>query len=93
MRPDSQALIWDAALSREAIVQYITGRTQQDYDNDRMFRRAVEREFQITGEALAQLRRTDPAVDDSTVWEVATTRAPILLSRLDAIAENLGNTT
>lgn len=36
------------------------GRTLEDYDRDRMLRQAVERNFEIIGEAVSRLTRLDP---------------------------------
>jgi uncharacterized protein with HEPN domain len=45
----------------ESILQHTKGRTLADYTGDRFFRRAVEREFEIIGEALNRLTRVDAA--------------------------------
>src|SRR5687768_2849649 len=37
------------------------GRSLADYEHDRQLRLAVERSFEIVGEALLRLERTDPA--------------------------------
>ena len=37
------------------------GKTVDDYRADKQLRRAVERSFEIVGEALSQLRKLDPA--------------------------------
>jgi uncharacterized protein with HEPN domain len=42
------------------IARFSAGKTFQDYLDDPMLRAAVERKFQIIGEALAQLARRDP---------------------------------
>ena len=40
-------------------------RTFDDYQKDRMFRRAMEREFEIVGEALKRIRDDDESIYDS----------------------------
>lgn len=47
----------------EAIGDFISGRTLADYEADLMLRSAVERQFQILGEALARALRQDPELD------------------------------
>ncbi len=54
--------LWDAKTAIDDIVQFTTGKDLNDYLGDRMLRAAVEREFQIIGEALVGLRRLDPTV-------------------------------
>ena len=43
------------------MVQHMAGQTLAQYATDRFFRRAVEREFEIIGEALNRLVRLDPS--------------------------------
>jgi uncharacterized protein with HEPN domain len=43
----------------DAILEFTRGRTKADYLRDRMVRAAVEREFEIIGEALGQLAKLD----------------------------------
>jgi uncharacterized protein with HEPN domain len=45
----------------EQIVRFTTGRSFNDYLADAMLRGAVERQLIIIGEAIAGLRRLDPA--------------------------------
>lgn len=59
---DAAAFLWDAQRAAGFIAQFAAGRTYDDYLEDVMFRSAVERQFQIIGEALAGLRRLDPAL-------------------------------
>ena len=50
--------------SADAILTWAAGHEFDDYEKDRLLRRAVEREFEIIGEALRRLRDDDPAVWD-----------------------------
>jgi len=43
------------------VVRFAAGRTRQDYGADDYFRSAVERQFEIIGEALNRLLKADPA--------------------------------
>jgi uncharacterized protein with HEPN domain len=45
----------------ELLEAFTRGKTFQDYRSDAMFRAAVEREFEIVGEALRRLQSLDPA--------------------------------
>ncbi len=60
---DNQAkkLLFDVLASGRSIREWSKGRSFSDYMGDRQFRRAVEREFEIIGEALNRLTRADPA--------------------------------
>ena len=52
--------LWDAAQSAARIERFRHGRSFEDYLSDEMFRAAVERQFEIIGEALVGLRRIAP---------------------------------
>jgi uncharacterized protein with HEPN domain/predicted nucleotidyltransferase len=54
--------LWDALRAAERIARFTSGRTFDEYLSDDMLRDAVERRFQVIGEALAGLRRIDPAL-------------------------------
>ena len=61
MQPRSRKLLEDVR-DAAAFVRQITGdRTLQQYSADRMLRQAVERNFEIIGEALKRLAAGDPA--------------------------------
>lgn len=60
MQRDSAALLWDALDAARSIAGFLDGVTRSDYVGDLLRRRAVEREFEIVGEALGRLRRIDP---------------------------------
>jgi uncharacterized protein with HEPN domain len=61
MIPDSAAkLLWDAQRAAERIARFTAGRSLEDYRADDMLRAAVERQFEIIGEAFGSLRRVDP---------------------------------
>ncbi len=59
MQPESAALIWDALDAANTIGEFLDGISRDDYAQDRLRRRAVEREFEIVGEALNKLSRVD----------------------------------
>jgi uncharacterized protein with HEPN domain len=62
MRRDPRSFLWDVREAADAIKEFAQGRTFQDYTSDRMLRSAIERQFEIIGEALSQLAKTDPAL-------------------------------
>ena len=61
MHADARKLLWDAAQAAGRINRFTAGKTFTDYQADEYFRSAVERQFEIIGEALSQLQRIDPA--------------------------------
>jgi len=59
MRRDPRTYLWDAMHSLDSISAFVHGRSFADYDGDELLRSAVERKFEITGEALNQLSKID----------------------------------
>lgn len=64
MHNDTCKLLWDAQQATERIARFTAGKRFSDYEADEFLRSAVERQFEIVGEALNQLRRIDPRVAD-----------------------------
>ena len=59
MQPRSIKHLSDILDAARFVVEITTGRTSAHYDQDRLLRNAVERNFEIIGEALNRLRRED----------------------------------
>lgn len=64
-RRSREAYLWDIADSCRAIVEFVHGRNLSDLEQDRMLRRAVERELSIVGEAVNQATRHFPDLETS----------------------------
>ena len=60
MQRDPRANLWDAREAAAAILEFVAGKTFEDYSSDRLLRSAVERQFEIIGEALNQLCKIEP---------------------------------
>ncbi|HEV2840628.1 MAG TPA: DUF86 domain-containing protein [Chthoniobacterales bacterium] len=58
----TKKLLLDVREAGESILQHTAGKSLAEYTADRFFRRAVEREFEIIGEALNRIDRLDPPV-------------------------------
>jgi uncharacterized protein with HEPN domain len=59
LKRDPRVFLWDAREAANAIAAMTAGRTFAEFSNDIVLRSAVERQFEIVGEALAQLARLD----------------------------------
>jgi uncharacterized protein with HEPN domain len=59
---DAEAFLWDIERAAAAIAEFIEGKNEQSYAESDVVRSAVERKFEIIGEALGQLARADRAL-------------------------------
>ncbi len=57
----AKKLLFDVLVSGRSIREWCAGRTFAEYETDRQLRKAVEREFEIVGEALNRLTQVDAA--------------------------------
>lgn len=62
MQLEAKKYLYDIAEAAEQIAAFTTGKTLADCESDAMLRSAVERQFEIIGEALGQLARLDEAI-------------------------------
>jgi uncharacterized protein with HEPN domain len=60
MHADARKLLWDARHAAERIGRFTAGKSFAEYQADEYLRSAVERQFEVVGEAMNQLRRVDP---------------------------------
>jgi uncharacterized protein with HEPN domain len=60
MRHEAKRYLYDVEQAAELITQFTAGKAFADYLKDPMLRAAVERKFEIIGEALVQLAKRDP---------------------------------
>lgn len=60
MNSQTPQLLADARDAARSILARCEGHTYEEYEEDRWFRRIVEREFEIIGESLNRLARLDP---------------------------------
>jgi uncharacterized protein with HEPN domain len=59
MRLEAKKYLFDMRQAAALLSQFTAGKSFADYDSDAMLRAAVEREFEIIGEALGQLAKLD----------------------------------
>jgi uncharacterized protein with HEPN domain len=62
MQREAKKYLWDMQRAGQLVAQFTAGRDFDAYLADIMLRSAVERQFEIIGEALAQLAKLDPGV-------------------------------
>jgi len=62
MRRDARAYLWDALQAADLLREFGTGKDYSRYQADAMLRSAVERQFEIIGEALNQLSKLDASL-------------------------------
>lgn len=62
MRLESRKYVYDIHRAVELLSEFTVGKVFADYAREAMLRAAVEREFEIIGEALAQLAKSDAEV-------------------------------
>ena len=59
MKPEAQKYLFDIWRAVELLTNFTAGKAFADYEHDAMLRSAVERQFEIVGEATAQLAKLD----------------------------------
>jgi uncharacterized protein with HEPN domain len=62
MRREPRAYLWDVREAADALLEFTRGLQIEDYFADRLLRSAVERQFEIIGEALNQLSKVAPEI-------------------------------
>ena len=61
MHADAHKSLWDAQQTAERAARFTAEKTFTIYEADDYFRTAVERQFEIIGEAFSKLRQGDPS--------------------------------
>ena len=62
MRLEAKKRLYDIMRAAAILAEFTDGKSIEDYERDIMLRSAVERQFTIIGEAMAQLARFDAEV-------------------------------
>lgn len=56
---EAKKYLYDIQQAAHRLTEFTSGKNFDDYEQDAMLRAAVERKFEIIGEALAQLAKLD----------------------------------
>lgn len=64
MKRETKKLLFDAWQACQWAAQFTHGKSFEDYDSDMLLSSAVERQFEIIGEALNQAEMTDDTLTD-----------------------------
>jgi len=62
MQIEAKKYLYDIQQAAQRLSDFTAGKSFDDYEDDAMLRAAVERQFEIIGEALAQLAKFDQSV-------------------------------
>jgi uncharacterized protein with HEPN domain len=62
MRIETKKYLYDIHKAASQIVDFTSGKTLEDYRGNAMLRSAVERQFEIIGEAVSQLAKLDEKI-------------------------------
>lgn len=88
MQLEAQKLLFDMQQAAEHIVAFAAGRTLDEYRRNVMLRSAVERQFQILGEALWKLESLDEALAHQiTDWRPIISFRHILVHAYDKVRD------
>lgn len=68
MPHEAMKYLYDIQQATDLLMQFCMGKTEADYLQDALLLSAVERQFEIIGEALNQLLKIEPAVAGRT-WD------------------------
>ena len=60
---DRNAAIEDALRAGAAIASFVEGRTMAEYESDLLLSSAVERQFEIVGEAVSRALKVEPELE------------------------------
>ena len=64
MRLEARKYLYDIQRAAGLLREFTDGKTFADYESNAMLRSAVERQFEVIGEAMAQLARIDEPLAD-----------------------------
>ncbi|NQU06376.1 MAG: DUF86 domain-containing protein [Calditrichaeota bacterium] len=86
---DDSAYLWDMLDAAKAVKEFISGCTVHNYLNNRMLRSAVERQFEIVGEAANKVSRAFKETHPEISWRRIISQRHILAHEYGEIKHEL----
>ena len=65
MPHEAKKYLYDVCRACEAILEFVKGKSLEDYSQDLLLQSGVERQFMIAGEALNQALRIEPDLSET----------------------------
>lgn len=62
LRDEDLKLLYDIEHAAKLVLEFVAGKTEQDYQTNVLLRSAVERQFEIIGEATNRLSKANPVL-------------------------------
>lgn len=79
MQPKVKMYLLDISISIDSIFEYLgEERNFESYENEKLLRRAVERELEIIGEATNRIIQVDPEIDISEARRIVNLRNMVI---------------
>ena len=90
MRLETSKYLYDIQRACVLLREFTTGKTFADYESSAMLRAAVERQFEVIGEAMNRLARVDEAVAAGiTGYQRIIAFRNVLIHRYDVVDDRL----
>lgn len=90
MLPESLKMLSDMQQAAARIARFTAGATLETFQSDEMLRAAVERQFEIIGEALSRLNKSDPPVAASiSEYRKIISFRNVLIHGYDALTDSI----
>ena len=86
---DDASFLWDMLDAARAVRDFVSGRSYDDYQGDRMLRAAVERHVQVIGEAAMKVSRAFREAHAEVPWQGIIAQRHVLVHEYGEIEDPL----